>query len=92
MDSEGRATQEAKAENRSLQGVNEDSRTELMYRTYCMLALQEQKPLTPLSRKKCIFRGALKLIIALVDMETVISATGYTYILFSTHSTTKKQK
>ncbi|HEY7774646.1 MAG TPA: DUF4136 domain-containing protein, partial [Marinagarivorans sp.] len=31
-------------ENRSLRGVNEDSRTEL----------------TPLSRKKCIFRGALK--------------------------------
>ncbi|HEY7774408.1 MAG TPA: hypothetical protein VIC26_14590, partial [Marinagarivorans sp.] len=30
-------------ENRSLRGVNEDSRTEL----------------TPLSRKKCIFRGAL---------------------------------
>ena len=29
-------------ENRSLRGVNEDSRTEL----------------TPLSRKKCIFRGA----------------------------------
>ena len=48
-------------ENRSLQEVNEDSRTELMYRTYCMLALQEQKPVTPLSRKKCIFRGALKL-------------------------------
>ena len=68
MDSGGRATQEAKAESRSLRGVKhsahpcaspfgqrqavqidppicEDSRTELM----------------PLSRKKCIFRGALKL-------------------------------
>jgi hypothetical protein len=44
MDSGGRATQEAKAESRSLRGVNEDSRTELM----------------PLSRKKCIFRDALK--------------------------------
>ena len=45
MDSGGRATQEAKAESRSLRGVNEGSRTELM----------------PLSRKKCIFRNALKL-------------------------------
>ena len=43
MDSGGRATQEAKAESRSLRGVNEESRTELM----------------PLSRKKYIFRDAL---------------------------------
>ena len=63
MDSGGSATQEVKAENRSLQGVNEDSKAELMYRTYCMLALQEQKPMTPLSRKKCIFRSALKIVI-----------------------------
>ena len=42
MDSGGRATQEAKAESRSLRGVNEDSRSEL----------------TPLSREKCIFRDA----------------------------------
>ncbi|HEY7774171.1 MAG TPA: hypothetical protein VIC26_13385, partial [Marinagarivorans sp.] len=49
---------EAEAENRSLRGVNEDSRTELMHRTCGNPDLQEQKPVTPLSRKKCIFRGA----------------------------------
>ena len=31
-----------------------------MNRTFCNRALQEQKPVTPLSRKKCIFRDALK--------------------------------
>jgi hypothetical protein len=41
MDAGVRATQEAKAENRSLHGVNEDSRTEL----------------TPLGTKRSIFSG-----------------------------------
>jgi hypothetical protein len=32
--------------------------TELMYRTYCMPILQEQKSVTPKSRKKTIIGGS----------------------------------
>jgi hypothetical protein len=42
------------AENRSVHKVHEDSSTELRCRTYCMPFLQEQKTVTPQSRKKCI--------------------------------------
>ena len=61
-------------ENHSLQGVNEDSRTELIHRTYCMPVLQEQKPVTPISREKCIFRGALNLFWPIVAGVTMWAA------------------
>ena len=61
MDSGGRATQEAKAESRSLRGVNEDSRTELMSMDGLNTGFAGAKTCKPLSREKCIFRGALKL-------------------------------
>ena len=46
MDAGGRATQDAKAENRSVYVIHEDLSTEP----------------TPQSRKKCIFRDALMLL------------------------------
>ena len=61
MDSGGRATPEAKAENRSLRGVNEDSRTELMSMDGLNTGFAGAKTSKPLSRKKCIFRDALQL-------------------------------
>ena len=55
MDSGGRATQEAKAVSRSLRGVNEDSRTELMSMDGLNTGFAGAKTSKPLSRKKCIF-------------------------------------
>ena len=60
MDSGGRATQEAKAESRSLRGVNEDSRTELMSMDGLNTGFAGAKTSKPLSRKNFIFRDALK--------------------------------
>ncbi len=53
--------EEAKAESRSLRGVNEDSRTELMSMDELNTGFAGAKTSKPLSRKKCIFRDALKL-------------------------------
>jgi hypothetical protein len=65
MDSGGRATQDAKAESRSLRGVNEDSRTELMSMDGLNTGFAGAKTCKPLSRKKCIFRDALNPNVAL---------------------------
>ena len=66
MDAGGRAKQEARAENRSVYGIHEDSSTEL---TPLPLYTNRKWHIAPLhiydewhikSPKKCIFRGALR--------------------------------
>ena len=57
----GRSPSNHRAENRSVHGVHEDSSTEL----------------TPQSRKKCIFRGALKYLKQPVTMRLDVDSVDY---------------
>ena len=50
-----------------------------MCRTYSMLALQKQKPVTPLSRKKCIFRGALITLLKLPTLQGLMTLVLWAY-------------